>query len=89
MSTSEIESKVRELRQLQALIEEAQAEAEGIKDAIKAAMGDSEELRVGEYSITWKPVTTVRIDTTALKKALPDVVAAFTREVTTRRFCVA
>ena len=89
MSTSEIESKVRELRQLQALIDEAQAEAEGIKDAIKAAMGDSEELRVGEYSITWKPVTTVRIDTTALKKALPDVVAAFTREVTTRRFCVA
>lgn len=30
MSMSEIESKVRELRQLQALIEEAQAEAETI-----------------------------------------------------------
>lgn len=37
MSISEIESKVRELRQLQALIEEAQAEAETIKDVIKAA----------------------------------------------------
>ena len=37
MSTHEIESKVRELRQLQSLIEEAQAEAEAIKDAIKAA----------------------------------------------------
>ena len=36
MSINEIESKVRELRQLQALIEEAQAEAETIKDAIKA-----------------------------------------------------
>ena len=48
MSANEIESKVRELRQLQALIEEAQAEAEGIKDAIKAAMGDSEELRARE-----------------------------------------
>ena len=89
MNTREIESKVRELRQLQALIDEAQAEAEAIKDAIKAAMGDSEALRVGEYSITWKPVTTARIDTGALKKALPDVAAAFTREVTTRRFCVA
>ena len=52
-------------------------------------MGDSEALRVGEYSITWKPVTTARIDTGALKKALPDVAAAFTREVTARRFCVA
>ena len=89
MNTREIEGKVRELRQLQALIDEAQAEAEAIKDTIKAAMGDSEALRVGEYSITWKSVTTARIDTSALKKALPDVAAAFTREVTTRRFCVA
>ena len=89
MSTQEIESKVRELRQLQQLIEEAQAEAEALKDAIKAHMGDSEELRAGEYRITWKPVKSSRIDTTALKKALPDVAQAFTRETTTRRFCVA
>ena len=89
MNTREIESKVRELRQLQALIDEAQAEAEAIKDTIKAAMGDAEALRAGEYSITWKPLTTARIDTSALRKALPDVAAAFTREVTTRRFCVA
>ena len=89
MSTQEIESKVRELRQLQQLIEEAQAEAEALKDAIKAHMGDSEELRAGEYKITWKPVKSSRIDTTALKKALPDVAQAFTRETTTRRFCVA
>lgn len=88
MSTSEIESKVRELRQLQALIEEAQAEAEGIKDAIKAAMGDSEELRAGEYRITWKPVQSARLDTAALRKALPDVAERFTRTTTTRRFCV-
>ena len=89
MSTSEIESKVRELRQLQALIEEAQAEAEGIKDAIKAAMGDSEELRAGEYRITWKPVQAARLDAAALRKALPDVAERFTRTTTARRFCVA
>ena len=89
MSTKELESKVKELRQLQALIDEAQAEAEAIKDAIKAAMGDSEAIQAGEYKITWKPVTTARIDTSALKKALPDVAAAFTKEITTRRFCVA
>ena len=89
MSMNEIEAKIRELRELQALIEEAQQEAEAIKDTIKAQMGDSEELRAGEYKVTWKPVTTSRIDTTALKKALPDVAQAFTRETTTRRFCVA
>ena len=89
MSINEIEAKARELRQLQALIEEAQAEAEAIKDAIKAAMGDSESIQAGEYKITWKAVTSSRIDTTALKKAMPDVAERFTRETTTRRFCVA
>lgn len=89
MSTTEIESKVRELRQLQELIEEAQAEAEAIRDAIKAHMGSTEELRAGEYHVTWRPVTTARVDTAALKKALPDVAQAFTRETTSRRFCVA
>ena len=52
-------------------------------------MGDSEELRAGEYRIIWKAVKATRIDTTALKKALPDVAQAFTREIVTRRFCVA
>ena len=89
MSMNEIEAKARELRQLQALIEEAQAEAESIKDALKAAMGDSESVQAGEYKITWKAVTSSRIDTTALRKALPDVAERFTRETTTRRFCVA
>ena len=49
MSNHELESKIRELRQLLSLIEEAEAEAEAIKDAIKAHMGDSEELHAGEY----------------------------------------
>lgn len=88
MSTHEIESKVRELRQLQALIEEAQAEAEAIKDTLKAILGDSEELKAGEYKVTWKAVKAARIDTTALRKAFPEVARAFTRETTTRRFCV-
>lgn len=89
MSMNEMESKIRELRQLQNLIEEAQAEAEAIKDSIKAQMGDAEELRAGEYKVTWKAVTSSRLDTAALKKALPDVASAFTRQTTTRRFCVA
>ena len=89
MSTHELELKCRELRQLQALIDEAQAEAEAIKDAIKAAMGTQEALQAGEYKITWKPVTTTRIDAAAIKKALPDVAARFTKETTVRRFSVA
>lgn len=88
MSINEMEVKVRELRQLQALIEEAQAEAEAIKDAIKAAMGDSESVQAGEYRITWRAVTSSRIDTSALRKVLPDVAERFTKETVTRRFVI-
>lgn len=89
MSINEMEIKIRELRQLQALIEEAQAEAEAIKDSIKAAMGSQEALQAGEYKVTWKPVTSSRLDAAALRKALPDVAERFTKETTVRRFTVA
>lgn len=89
MSINEMERKARELRELQALIEEATAEVEALKDAIKAAMGDSESVQAGEYRIAYKAVTTARIDTAALKKALPDLAQQFTKTTTTRRFCVA
>lgn len=72
MSNNEMESKARELRELQALIDEATAEAETLKDALKAAMGDAEEVRAGVYKITWKAVTSAHIDTGALRKALND-----------------
>ena len=89
MSANELEKKVRELRQLQSLIEEAQAEAEPIKDQIKAHMGQAEELRAGEYKITWKPVTSSRLDSKALRAAAPELVERFTKTTTARRFCVA
>ena len=89
MSINEMENKIRELRQIQALIDEAQTEAEAIKDAIKAAMGDSETIQAGEYKVTWKPVSSTRLDAAALRKALPDVAERFTRTTTVRRFVVA
>ena len=89
MSISEIEAKVRDLRQLQNLIAEAEQEAETIKDALKAHMGDSDTLFAGEYLVTWKAVKASRLDTAALRKALPEVAERFTKTTTTRRFCVA
>lgn len=88
MSTHELESTIRELRQLQSLIAEAEAEAEALRDALMAHMGEREELRAGEYRVSWKPIKAARIDTAALKKALPEVAERFTRETTTRRFVV-
>lgn len=88
MSNHEIETKIRELRQLQALVDEAQAEMEAIRDTIKAVMGDTDELHAGEYKVTWRAVKSSRIDTAALKKALPEIAERFTVSTSSRRFCV-
>ena len=84
-----IETKAKELRKLQRMQEELTAEITTLQDEIKAAMGDQEQMVAGEYKITWKAVTSSRIDTAALKKALPDVAERFTKATTTRRFVLA
>ena len=90
MSANEIASKVRELREMQRLIEEAQAEAEAIKDEIKSFMGDREELVAGEYRVTYKPVTTSRLDTAAIKALFSaDDLKPYTKITTVRRFAIA
>lgn len=49
MTEQDIIRKVKLLREMQRMAEEAQAEAEALKDELKAYMGDSEELHAGEY----------------------------------------
>ena len=88
MSNTEMRTKIRELKELKLMQEELAAEITAIEDAIKAAMGDEEQIIAGEYKVTWKPVTSSRVDTTALKKALPDVAEQFMKSSTSRRFLV-
>lgn len=88
MSNPNMESTIRELMELRRMQEELTAEIEALQDTIKATMGSEEELTAGAFKVTWKPVTTSRLDTAALKKALPDVAAAYTKTTTARRFCV-
>ena len=83
-----MEDKIRELQELKRMREELEAEITAIEDAIKADMGEREEMTAGAYKITWKPVASRRIDTVAMKKALPDVCEHFMRETIVRRFCV-
>ena len=86
MSTSEITAKLTEYQELKRMAEELEAEIAAIQDEIKTVMGDSELLIAGPYKVTWKTVTSSRLDTSALKKALPDVAAQYMKTSTTRRF---
>lgn len=91
MSTIELNSKVKELRELRRMADELAAEIEALTDTIKAEMTarDVDELTGADWKATWKNVTSTRLDTTALKKALPDVAERFSKTSTTRRFVLA
>ncbi len=88
MSTKKIEAKAAELMELRRMKEELDAEIEAAQDAIKAAMGDAESITAGMFRISYKAVTTSRIDTKGIKAAHPDIAAAFTVTTTTRRFTI-
>ena len=81
-------AKVHELMELKRMKEELEAEIAAAEDAIKAVMGDEEILTAGAYKVSWKTFTSSRVETTALKKALPDVAAQFTKQTTGRRFSI-
>ena len=91
MSKQEIISKIEELKQWEALMEEAKNEAEALRDAIKAEMYemDTEELVAGSYIVRWTAVLSNRFDTTAFKKVMPEVYKAYTKQVESRRFTIA
>lgn len=91
MSTQEISSKVQELRELFRMREELDAEITAIQDAIKAQMDAQgvDSLTGSDYKVTWKNVTSSRLDGKALKAALPEIARQFTRQTTCRRFVVA
>ncbi len=91
MSKTEMTSKVRELKELKAMADELAAEITAIEDSIKADMTEQgvDELTVDVFTIRYKTVKSSRIDTTAFKKAMPDLAAQFTRQTESRRFTVA
>ena len=90
MSTKEIISKIEALTEWETIIEEAKAEAEAIRDSIKAEMlnQNTEELEAGAYIIRWTSVLTNRFDTTSFKKSHGDMYKEFTKQVSSRRFTI-
>lgn len=91
MSIQEIDMEVKELRELQALVDEATAQMEAIKDVIKLKMVDegTEVLQGNGWKATWHTVTSSRLDSKALKAAHPDLVAQYSKPSITTRFTLA
>ena len=91
MGTIELNGKIKELRSLRRMADELAGEIEALQDAIKAEMTarNVDTLTGDDWKATWKAVTSNRLDSTALKKELPDIAARYTKASTSRRFTLA
>ena len=91
MDRTELNSKVKELRELRRMAEEIATEIETITDAIKQEMTAQgvDTLAGDDWKATWKPVQSARIDSKAFKIAMPDLYGRFTRSAETKRFALA
>ena len=91
MANNELLNKIEALNEWEALMEEAKAEAEAIRDSIKQEMLSRElgELECGQYIIRYQSIVSNRFDSSSFKKALPDVYQAFIRQSTSKRFSIA
>ena len=89
MGTIELSNKVKELRELRHMAEELAAEIEAIQDTIKTEMTarDVDTLTGDDWRVTWKEVKSTRLDTTALKKALPEIAAQYTKTTADQSRC--
>ena len=90
MSKYELLAKVELLNKYEAMMEELRAEADSVRNSIKAEMEarEVEELVAGQYIIRWTSVLSQRFDSTAFKKVLPELYKAYTKQVASRRFTI-
>ena len=90
MSKVELLAKIELLNKYEAMMEELKAEANAVRNSIKAEMEARavEELIAGQYIIRWTSVLSQRFDSTSFKKVLPDLYKAYTKQVASRRFTI-
>lgn len=85
------DSIMKELAEYIRMQEEAAAMVESLKDQLKERMTAAgvDSLAGSEHKATYKAVTSSRVDTTRLKKDLPEIAARYTKTTTARRFTFA
>lgn len=91
MSSIEIISKIETLKEWEAILEDAKAEVENLKDIIKKEMDNRgvEELEAGQYIARFTTVVSNRLDTTAFKRENAALYQRYLKQSTSRRFSIA
>lgn len=79
---------MQELAQYTRMAEEIAATVDSLKDTLKKYMDENglDSIAGSEHKASYKAVTSSRIDTTALKRDLPEIAEKYTKTTETRRF---
>lgn len=79
---------MQELAQYTRMAEEIATTVDSLKDILKKHMEENglDSIAGSEHKASYKAVTSSRIDTTALKRDMPEIAAKYTKTTNTRRF---
>lgn len=79
---------MREIAEYTRMAEEIGATLDSLKDSLKKYMDEKglDNIAGNEHKASYKAVTSSRIDTTALKRDMPEIAAKYTKTTETRRF---
>ena len=88
MSTIELNNYIDDYFDLLDEVSRLQEQIEAIKDVVKYAMieKDVEKLSGPGWSATWKSNDTTRLDTAALKEAMPEIYTKYCKTQKSNRF---
>ena len=90
MTTTELTSTVRELKELKAMSADIAAEITTLEDIVKAEMTArcTDELSVDVFKVRWTSVISNRFDSTAFKATHASLYEQYSKPVETRRFSI-
>ena len=80
--------KINELKNIEREIKALQAQADTIKDEMKAEMGNDEHREVGGFTVNYTIVISTTLDSKKLKAEMPTLWEKYSKEGITRRFSI-
>ena len=88
IAQNNLDAIMQELAQYTRMAEEIAATVDSLKDILKKYMDENglDSITGSEHKASYKAVTSSRIDTTALKRDMPEIAAKYTKTTSTRRF---
>lgn len=88
IAQNNLDSLMREIAEYTRMAEEVAATLDSLKDILKKHMEENglDSIAGNEHKASYKAVTSSRIDTTALKRDMPEIAAKYTKTTETRRF---